>query len=237
MKITVCMATYNGEKYIEQQLKSILRQLSEDDELIISDDNSSDTTIRIIERLKDKRIKLQKNQKFKSPIFNFENAIKYAIGDIIVLSDQDDIWKDNKIQIIKDNIKIDTVSFQMYNGNCIDANGKVIHKSLFDYIRIRYGLLQNIKKNSFIGCNIAFTKELLPFILPFPKNIPMHDMWIGSCAYLFGEVKFINNKIFSYRLHENNFTGRNTILIEKLKWRYSLIINLIIRYLSVKYKK
>ena len=97
--------------------------------------------------------------------------------------------------------------------------------------------LSKRKGYSFIGCNIAFNKELLEFILPFPKNIPMHDMWIGSCAYLFGRVEFVDEKIFSYRLHDNNFTGKKTSLINKIKWRFRLIKNLITRYVHVKYFK
>ena len=235
MRISVCMATFNGEKYIKKQLISILNQINNNDELIISDDSSTDSTIEIITSLNDKRIKLYKNQKFKSPIFNFENAIKQADGDIIVLSDQDDIWYPNKISIIRKSIDNRIISLKMYNGTCIDMDDNIIEHSLFKYIDTRYGLLQNIKKNSFTGCNIAFSKKLKEVILPFPKDIPMHDVWIGSCAYLFGDVDFIDEKIFSYRLHDNNFTGKETSFHQKIVWRVQLIKNLIKRYIYVKY--
>jgi len=235
MKISVCMATYNGSKYISKQLESILMQLGKYDELIISDDSSSDNTVEIIKKFNDNRIKLLLNQQFKSPIFNFENAIKYATGNIVILSDQDDLWFSNKVDVIRNSMSNDGVSLKMYNGNCIDGVGEIIKADLFDYIGIKYGLLINIKKNSFIGCNIAFSKELLNVILPFPRDIPMHDVWIGSCAYLFGEVEFIDEKIFSYRLHDNNFTGKKSSFFQKVKWRYQLMKNLIIRYINVKY--
>jgi len=202
------MATYNGEKYIQKQLESILTQIELDDEVIISDDSSFDSTTNIIKAFNDKRIKLHEGQKFQSPIFNFENAIKLSKGDVIILADQDDIWKSNKVDTIKKSMANNERSLKMYNGNCIDGHDVVIKDDLFDYIGISYGLLSNTRKNSFIGCNIAFNKELLEFILPFPKNIPMHDMWIGSCAYLFGRVEFVDEKIFSYRLHDNNFTEK-----------------------------
>jgi len=235
MKLSICIATYNGGKHIKQQLESILHQISDDDELIISDDSSTDNTISIIKSFQDHRIILYENQKFQSPIFNFENAIKHSKGDIIVLSDQDDIWRSNKIQLIRSTINNDEILLRMYNGNCIDNNETIIQSNLFDYIGVQYGLLSNIKKNSFIGCNIAFSSKLKNIILPFPKDIPMHDMWIGSCAYLFGEVKFIDEKIFSYRLHDNNYTGAKTSFIQKFKWRIKLIKNLIKRYIYVKY--
>jgi glycosyltransferase involved in cell wall biosynthesis len=235
VKISVCMATYNGSKYINKQIESILVQLGEFDELIISDDSSSDNTVNLIKNFNDNRIKLYLNQKFKSPIYNFENAIKKANGDVVVLSDQDDIWKFDKIEIIKNNFDINKITLKMYNGNCINNNGNIIKDNLFDYLKINKGLLSNIKKNSFIGCNIAFSRKLLNIILPFPEDIPMHDIWIGSCAYLLGEVEFVDKKVLSYRLHDNNFTGQKTSLMQKIKWRFKLIKNLIKRYLYVKY--
>jgi len=100
MKISVCMASYNGEKYIRQQIDSILPQLGESDELIISDDSSTDDTISVVKSINDNRIKLIKDQKFKSPVSNFENAIKNATGDFIFLCDQDDIWQPNKVESV-----------------------------------------------------------------------------------------------------------------------------------------
>src|ERR1035437_4235872 len=95
--ISVCIASYNGEKYIRQQLDSILSQLTVKDEIVISDDSSSDRTTEIIKGYKDSRIKLFEKCTFKSPIFNLENALKKAKGDFIFLADQDDIWLSYKI--------------------------------------------------------------------------------------------------------------------------------------------
>ena len=94
--VSVCMATYNGGKYIKEQIDSILGQLSNNDELIISDDNSTDDTVDIINRISDSRVRLFFNKQ-KGYTNNFENALKQVRGDIIFLSDQDDIWMDNKV--------------------------------------------------------------------------------------------------------------------------------------------
>lgn len=237
MKISICMATYNGEKYIKEQLDSILHQLNENDELIISDDSSTDKTLEIIKSYNDKKIKLFEKQNFKSPIFNFENAIKNASGDIIILADQDDIWHENKLQIIKKSFtNINKPSLKLFNGDCIDAQKNIVNEDLFIYLNAKQGFIRNIIKNSFIGCNIAFTKHLLNYALPFPKNIPMHDSWLGLCAYMFGDVEFVDEKIFSYRLHENNFTSKKNSLFRKLQIRYILIKNLFLRYIHVKLK-
>ena len=96
--ISVCIATYNGEKYIKQQLLSILKQIKVNDEIIISDDHSTDKTFNIIKSFNDTRIKFFLNNKGKGYTRNFENALEKAHGDIIFLSDQDDIWIDNKVE-------------------------------------------------------------------------------------------------------------------------------------------
>lgn len=100
MKITVCLASYNGQNFIKEQIESILSQLSAIDELIVSDDISSDSTLDIVNSFKDDRIKILSGIKFASPIRNFENALKYATGDVIFLSDQDDVWLPNKVRVM-----------------------------------------------------------------------------------------------------------------------------------------
>src|SRR5688572_19081887 len=98
--ISVCIPTFNGEKFIHRQLESIISQLSPDDEIVISDDSSSDNTLNIIKSLNDSRIKLLDNNHFRNPIFNLENALKHAKGDFIFLADQDDLWKENKVPLL-----------------------------------------------------------------------------------------------------------------------------------------
>ncbi|MCD7932673.1 MAG: glycosyltransferase [Tannerellaceae bacterium] len=103
--VSVCIATYNGEKYLKEQIDSILIQLEGEDELIISDDNSTDSTLQILKEYDDARIKTIEANQFNSPIYNFENAIKYSKGNIIILSDQDDIWYPYKVDKIKTFLK------------------------------------------------------------------------------------------------------------------------------------
>ena len=97
--ISVCMATYNGENFIKEQIDSILPQLSDDDEIVISDDGSTDKTVDIIENYGDSRIKLLKYNSFRSTIYNLENALKDSKGDVIFLCDQDDKWNEDKVNI------------------------------------------------------------------------------------------------------------------------------------------
>jgi len=105
--ISVCMATFNGEKYIKEQINSILIQLDYKDELIISDDGSTDKTMEIIHKFDDKRIKLFENKNMHGYAHNFENALKQATGDYIFFSDQDDVWLPNKVEIMLPHLKAD----------------------------------------------------------------------------------------------------------------------------------
>lgn len=234
MIISVCMATYNGAKYIRKQIESILIQLDENDEIIISDDSSSDGTLDIIESFKDNRIKLLKNQKFKSPIYNFENAMKYPKGDIIILSDQDDIWEDGKVASIKKYIK--TYDLVVSDATIIDSEEKILEPSFYKKNNSKKGFLKNLIHNSYLGCTMAFNRKILEKSLPFPPNIPMHDWWIGMIAEIYGTTFFINEKLIKYRRHGQNasFTGEKSSFsfATKIKFRIILLKALLNRLLK-----
>lgn len=230
--ISVCIATYNGEKYIKEQLDSILTQLDKSDEIIISDDSSTDRTIEIIQSYSDKRIKLYENKKFKSPIFNFENSLTYATGDYIFLSDQDDIWMSNKVETIKEFL----VNFDLVlsDANIIDSKGNAMDESFYKINGSKKGLVKNIIKNSYLGCTMAFNRKILEKSLPFPKAIPMHDWWIGLVAEVYGKTCFIDEKLINYRRHGSNAspTGEKShySFFKKISFRLALIKALILKY-------
>lgn len=227
MKISVCIATYNGEKYIKEQLCSILSQLEENDEVIISDDSSTDNTIQIIESFKDKRIRIFREQKFKSPIYNFENAISKATGDIIFLSDQDDIWYKTKVDRIKQCFFKENITCVVTNASIIDEEGKE-KGYLFFRKQQSFSIIKNIIKNNFIGCTMAFVNnEKIP-ILPFPIGLPMHDWFIGLRHIIKGKVKFISEPLVYYRRHSQNVTKENSSnIVNIIKWRINIIISLL----------
>jgi len=240
MKFSVCIATYNGEKFIKKQLESILGQISADDEVIISDDSSVDNTIDIIKDFADSRIHLIENCKFKSPVFNFENAILHSQGDVIILSDQDDIWLDNKMETIREyfiprNCKTDKYTLVMDNYS-IDAEGNIIDLSLYKYLDSGKGLLKNFIRNTYLGCNMAFSKSLLDVALPFPKNIPMHDVWLGLISELYGEVYFSPVKTMLFRRHGENATKERYNNVQRLTWRYYLLMGILSNVYNNKFR-
>lgn len=209
MKISVCMATRNGGEYIREQLESILVQLESNDELVISDDSSSDDTLDIIRGFNDKRIRIYEGNTFLNPIFNFENAIKNASGDVIVLSDQDDVWLEGRIGLIRK--KFEDVKGEIYalvtDGYILKESGEIDSLSIFEKKGSCSGLLRNIYDNCYVGCCMAFSRELLGIALPFPKKIPMHDMWLGLLSEIFGHTDFIDVKTIKYRRHKSNITS------------------------------
>lgn len=224
MSISVAMATYNGEKYISEQIDSILKQLREDDELIISDDNSSDNTKNIIKEYlcSDNRIKLIDGP-CKGVIKNFENAISKCSNEYIFLCDQDDIWCDNKVEKILS-------SFIELNADLILHNAKILHnekildETFFNKRGVKKGIKNNIIKNSYIGCCMAFKSKLKGLFLPFPEKIPMHDQWIGIICEKYGNIEFIDEPLIIYRRHDNNASGdSHSSVFKMIKWRSSLI--------------
>lgn len=232
MKISVCLASYNGEKYIAEQIKSILGQLTEEDELIISDDSSTDETLLVIEGFEDQRIKVFPENKFYNPIYNFENAIKQAKGEVIVLTDQDDVWLEEKLEVIRERFqkkpaKIYTI---VLDGQMIDDEGRVVEESIFKTLGSRKGLIKNLIKNTYMGCCMAFSHDLLEKILPFPKGIPMHDSWIGLVSEFYGKVEFIPEKTILYRRHPMNQSYQEANFFLQSRWRCCLAYQLIKRY-------
>lgn len=220
IRVSVAMTTYNGEKYIKEQIDSILNNLKENDELIISDDGSTDKTIEIIKyyQKKDERIKLV-NGPHKGVKKNFENAIRNCVGQYIFLSDQDDIWKDNKVEIILQKFKKDRkISLVVHDAEVFDSDtNRILYDSFFKYRNSGSGIIKNIYKNTYIGCCMAFKSKIVKDILPIPNNIEMHDQWIGIINDIkFKKAYFLDEKLIKYRRHNNNTSQMKHYSIRKM---------------------
>jgi glycosyltransferase involved in cell wall biosynthesis len=230
MKISVCMATYNGAEYIRQQLETILPQLNANDEVIVSDDSSSDNTLEIVKSFYDSRIIIYSGNHFRSPVFNFENAIQKATGEIIFLSDQDDIWTENKVKVMM--AALTTCDLVVSDCYITDKDLHVIVPSMFSINKSAPGLIRNTVKNAYLGCCMAFHRKILEKCLPFPKDIPMHDIWIGMVADAFYKTGFIDDKLVYYRRHGGNsvqWKGKPVSVYgmgRKLQFRWVIIKNL-----------
>jgi glycosyltransferase involved in cell wall biosynthesis len=206
-KISVAMATYNGAKFIKEQLSSILNQLGEEDEVVISDNYSTDNTLEIIESFNDKRIRVFKNERLSENgsincYFNFENALNQTKGDIIFLSDQDDLWKDNKVKLCVSALK----QYDMVVTDChvISKKGDILLDSYFKRRKSGMGFVKNLFANTYLGCCMAFKRNILDIALPFPKQMTMHDILLGTISELFFNPCFIDDKLVLYREHGSN---------------------------------
>ena len=234
--ISVCIATYNGEKYIKEQIDSVLCQIGSDDEVIVSDDGSKDNTIKIIEKYNDNRISIHLNS-FRNPTKNFEFLISIAKGDYIFLSDQDDVWYPDKVSVYLGLFKKNPKASLLISDLSIINKDGIIQDKVFYKKGFKSMLIQNLIKNNFIGCTMAFRGELKNIVLPFPKKIAMHDWWIGLCCVLFDEIYFIDQKLHFYRRHDNNVTYEKKFnFIAKVKFRINMINALLRRYIEIKYK-
>lgn len=233
--ISVCIATHNGEKNIKEQLDSILCQLSPEDEVVISDDGSTDSTLEIIKGYNDSRIMIFK---FKQPsktshthIYasrNFENALKHANGEYIFLSDQDDIWMPNKVAVCLDALKQNDMI--VHNMEIVNDYGECIGKTLYS---------GDIKKQNlwmiggtYYGCALAFKAKWLKKILPFPHNLVLHDFWISYIIEKLGKTYYEINPLMYYRYRDESVSHKvNNSVYFKIKYRLSIVFALLRRVL------
>ncbi len=222
--ISVAMATYNGEKYIKEQLESILLQLENQDEVIVSDDGSTDHTLKIIESLNDQRIKILKGPR-NGVKQNFAHALSFCKGKYIFLSDQDDIWLENKVKHVLTCFEEKKCDCITHNCDVVNSNhSEVLIESFFDYRKSTPGILSNIYKNKYLGCCMAFKNEMLKSILPIPNSIEMHDQWIGLICEKFGTSIFLDKKLIHYRRHDDNVSQmKHYPLLKMIKNRVVLI--------------
>lgn len=224
--ISVCIATYNGELYIKEQLDSILCQLGEEDEVIVSDDGSTDRTLDIIAAFGDRRIRILHNV-CHGFVHNFENALTQAHGDYIFLSDQDDVWFSNKVerclQLLRHYLAVN------HNSILVDGNGNDLNVDFFTLHRSKGGFWQTVWRNSYSGCCMAFRRELLEWALPFPPKIASHDIWLGLVAEKKGDTCFLNEPLLRYRRHNANASSTSDksrlSFGEKLKYRSYMLLN------------
>lgn len=219
--LTVCLATYNGEAFLHEQIDSILLQLEPNDQLIVSDDGSSDGTLSILQSYGD-RLTIISTARIGGVVQNFSRVLAVATGDYIALADQDDVWLPGRIDMIR--AALASHDLVQLNGEVVDSHLAPKNMTVFQSVNVRPGLLQNFLKNSFVGCNMAFRREVKDFIMPMPKNIPWHDWYIGLAAEAFFEVKRIDTISMLYRRHGDNFSETGG------KSRYSTTKKFMMRY-------
>ena len=215
---SIAMNTYNGEKFLREQLDSILAQSVSDFELVVCDDCSSDSTWTILQEYqkKDARIKVVHNEHNLGFVKNFEKAVSLCKGDYIALSDQDDIWKSNHLEILLHNMG--TASASVGNALIMDATGGISSELLSD--RDRYFVDGNnadrlfrilFYGNPFQGTSGLYRRELFSYVFPIPENIDYHDAWFAAFACCLGGLNYTFDVVTNYRLHGQNASGSHSL--------------------------
>jgi glycosyltransferase involved in cell wall biosynthesis len=223
IKVSVCMPLYNGERYLREQVSSILAQLRPTDELIAIDDCSFDGSLQLLRGFEDKRIRLVQNAQNVGVIQSVERALRTATGDVLFLADQDDIWLPGKVTRTLEVLQQTGSYAVVSDAILIDNNGQQTSTSHFAVRKSGPGVFRNWWRNGYVGCCMAFDACIKPLILPFPVDIPMHDTWIGTVCDFIQRVEFVPAQLVAYRRHSTNSTelvGSNPIFMlkKRLVW-------------------
>ena len=227
--ISVCMATYNGAEFVEEQLRSILAS-PRVVEVIVSDDGSTDATLARIAALSDPRVRVVAGPR-AGLIRNFENALSQARGDVVFLADQDDVWLPQKVDVVLQ--ALENADVVVTDCNVVDARLNVIEPSFFRQRGSGPGFARNLLRNSYLGCCMALRRSVLDRALPFPASLPMHDWWIGLVAERSARIVFVATPLTLYRRHGANASSASqrsrASLRVQLQWRLSLVRALLAR--------
>ncbi len=227
-KISVCMACYNGEAYIKEQIDTILSQLEAEDELLIIDDGSKDQTAQIIHSFSDERIQYVKNEANLGVNRSFEKAIGLAKNDYLFMADQDDLWVEGRVDRMLEKL---TSGVMLVSGNseAIDGKGQ---PSTYDLGTLKAEASEDhvgnvvrifTGKAYYYGCAQAFRKELEKVILPFPAYIESHDLWIAMAANLLKSNCHLEEIVLKRRIHGKNASVLQRSLKEKLYARWIFV--------------
>ena len=226
-RISVCMAAYNGGPFVEAQLESILSQLKPNDEVVVVDDGSKDDTVQRIEQLGDRRMRLLRHQRNAGVVATFEDALRSATGEILFLSDDDDLWAPSKVsrfmEVFANRSDVEIVSSRV---RMMDENGRPLPDSRINREgRFARGFWRNLYMNHYQGSAMAIRTSMLGRVLPFPVGRSfLHDAWIGTRNELLGgKTFFIDEDLLFYRRHSNNASQTKSPL-RKLETRVDLLL-------------
>ncbi len=226
-KISACMAAYNGAAFISAQLRSILSQLGEDDEVVIVDDCSQDDTVDRISQLKDTRIRLLRHTSNAGVVATFEDALRSATGDILFLCDDDDVWAPTKVRRFLDEFEarpdVEVITSRV--GLIDERDARLPDSRLNRNGKFLPGFWPNLFKNHYQGSAMAIRSSLLGRVLPFPRRKSfLHDAWIGTRNDIIGgKTAFIDEDLLFYRRHSKNASNTKSRL-HQIKTRIELLM-------------
>lgn len=229
---SVCMATYNGERFLPEQIDSIISQMGMDDELVVVDDASSDRTVSYLESLSDSRIKIYKNKSNIGHVQSFAKALGLAQSAYIFMADQDDVWIVGRLAAMREVLAAGS-SLVSTNSKFINNEGRAIsplHPDLKEKDSDSY--ISNIirifiGKAFYNGCAMGLRKELLQVVLPIPSYVESHDLWIAMVANSIGSSRHLENYTLYRRVHGGNASVLQRAFWKKLRSRAIFLLSLL----------
>ena len=222
-KISVALCTYNGEKYLPEQLDSIISQSFPPYEIIIVDDGSSDDTLSVLKQysMKYQNIHVFCNEERLGFIGNFSLAVSKTHGDYVALADQDDIWTNNHLEALLHGIGHNAIC--VGDAIMIDSEGKEtgerysdIKKNYFiptNSVSKAYRIVYNL--NPYQGASMLIDRNWVETYLPIPEEAGFHDTFLAGCASLTKGLAVIPDIINRYRMHEGQVTTTWKISVYK----------------------
>ena len=221
-KIDILLPTYNGEKYLKEQIDSILNQTYKNIRLIISDDCSKDATTQILREYeqKDNRIEIYLQQENLGVVKNIEFLLQKVENPFYMLADQDDMWLQEKKEKTLEKQREENADLVFGDLEVVDQELKTMFPSFGDFMLLNRKIHKYINSNKLnylyncvTGCTLLAKKETIQYILPLPikSKYVIHDYWIGLMISLKGKVSYVTEKYIKYRQHGNNQVGTNKI--------------------------
>ena len=225
MNVSVCMATYNGARYVHEQVASILPQLGPSDELVAVDDCSRDETVSVLRAFEDPRVRIHLNERNLGVVASFERALRLARNDVLMLADQDDVWLAGRVQALVAALQSSGALVVSSNSSFMDAGGAPIP---FDFPRLSAADSKRYWRNiarifagsaPYWGCAMAMRRPALELVLPMPDWVESHDLWIATGSNLIGSNVHVERDTLRRRVHGSNASIVNRSLRLKLRSR------------------
>ena len=220
--VQIIMATYNGERYIKEQIDSIIASTYKDWVLTIYDDGSTDDTLSILKKYEEQypeQIQVVKNKENKGVIGNFLQGVQNSKLSYIMFCDQDDVWLPEKIKLtlttmLQEEKRRKNKPLSVFtDARVVDQDLTTIHESFFKSNQLdpsKLDLAHMLMENKLIGCTVMINEGVKNLITTLPKKGRLHDWWIGLISATFGDIVFLPEQTLLYRQHSNNVVGNQS---------------------------
>lgn len=210
IRVSVCMATYRGARYVREQVDSILQQLGANDELVVVDDASGDETAEIIKALQDPRIRIFEVAKNQGYVRSFEQAVLASRGHFIFLADQDDVWMPGRLELMLGalgNHNVVASNFAILGDGPRDGVPELTAADSSHFLRNILGTVVGYRP--YYGCGMAMTRQQAEIFTPIPSYlVESHDLWLALCGNVGKSMVHLQEPTLWRRLHANNVTPR-----------------------------